>query len=76
MTESETVDPAVKRWSRRFLFVKAISIASMAVCVGYMLFWDPTRTDVAIIWLGLSMLFSFAGGQWCRWNIRRLDEDR
>jgi hypothetical protein len=75
MTETEPFNPAVRKWRAWYMRVKGISILSMICCMSYMLFWNSSRTDVAIIWLGLTMLFSFGGAQWCRWNIRRHDED-
>ena len=67
-------DPAVQTWTKRFLLVKAISMASMIGCIAYMLLWDNSQSDIALIWLGLSILFSFVGARWCRWKIRRARE--
>jgi hypothetical protein len=75
MTEPEPVDPAVQKWRARYMRVKVISILSMIGCMSYMLLWSSSRTDVAFIWLGLTMLFSFGGAQFCQWQIRRLDEE-
>ena len=68
---SEPVSPIVKKWRAWFIRVKGISMLSLVGCMAYMLLWDSSRTDVAVIWLGLTMLFSFGGAQFCRRQIRR-----
>jgi hypothetical protein len=75
MTEPEPINPRRQKWRSRFLHVKWISMLSMLGCAGYMLLWSNARTEIALLWLGATMLFSFGGGQWCRWNLGRLDED-
>jgi len=75
MTDSEPIDPRRQKWRSRFLRVKWISMLSLLCCMGYMLLWSNSRTEIGILWLGATMLFSFAGAQWCRWNLRRLDKD-
>jgi hypothetical protein len=75
MSDSEPVNPEVKKWVRRFLAIKMLSIASMIACMAYMLLWKNSQTDVALIWLGLTFVFSFVGARWCRWHVNRAREE-
>ena len=74
MTDNQAEDPAARKWVRRFLLVKALSMGSMVACMAYMLLWENSQKDLALIWLGLTIFFSFVGARWCRWNLRRVRE--
>lgn len=71
----EPVNPEAKKWVRRFLVIKALSIASMVACMAYMLLWPNSQTDLALIWLGLTFALSFVGARWCRWKVNRANEE-